>query len=151
MICRTCGGTSDRPKNQCRACYNAYMNEYMKARYHRRRSEFIDSRGRVCAKCYSTGPEFEIDHVDQFEKKFDIAKALASWSDKRLLPELEKSQVLCVECHREKTRVDLSKRFGQRTHWEHGTLAGYRHCRCPECKSAKSAYAKNYRITHKPL
>lgn len=147
MECRKCSAPTERKDKQCKSCYNAYMNEYMTARYHRRRSEFIKSRGGVCELCYSVGPDFEIDHVDQNSKSFDIAKAFASWSDARLKPELDKSQVLCVTCHREKTRLDLAKRFGQRTHWEHGTLGGYRYCRCPDCKKAKSDYSKTHRKT----
>ena len=32
--------------------------------------------------------------------------------------------------------------------WEHGTLTGYSHCHCEECKAAKSAYMKEYNATH---
>lgn len=131
---------------RCKPCYNEYMRVYMLERYHRRRNKLIESRGSVCAKCNAKDVPFEIDHVDQYEKGFDIGSAICSWSEKRVQAEFEKCQILCGPCHHVKTRKDLADRFGQREHWEHGTLGGYRHCKCVDCKAAKSKYSRERRI-----
>lgn len=129
-----------------------YMAEYMKARYHRRRNDVLKILGGVCVKCRST-ENLEIDHTDPTEKSFSISKALAGWSWSRIESEIQKCQILCKTCHADKTRKDLSKKFNQREKWEHGTLGGYRHCKCKKCKTAKSEYSKEYykRKKHKPL
>lgn len=135
-------------QSKCRTHYNEYMKNYMLQRYHRRRELIIDELGGECTECGST-EELEIDHLNPEEKSFDWGKALAGYSEKRIREEIIKSQLLCNEHHEGKTRKDLAKKFGQREHWEHGTLAGYRYCREECCKKAKSKSNKEYRQKNK--
>lgn len=120
------------------------MARYMLERYHRRRSDFIESRGGCCEQCRGLD-DLEIDHIDPAEKGFALGKALAGWAESRIQKELAKCQVLCKDCHAEKTRKDLAKRFNQREHWEHGTVTGRKYCACELCKKAQSEYMKQWR------
>ena len=119
--------------------YNEYMNDYMKRRYHERREEAFEILGGSCVKC---GREdmFEIDHIDPSQKEFNISK-LWSISKERFLIELKKCQLLCPDCHKEKTKIDNSVEHG-------GGLSGKRNCKCGPCRKKKSAYMSQYYLTH---
>mgnify|MGYP003404014380 CR=1 FL=1 len=119
--------------------YNEYMNDYMKRRYHARREEAFEILGGSCVKC---GREdmFEIDHIDPAQKELDIAK-LWSVSKERFLNELKKCQLLCPDCHKEKTKIDNGVEHG-------GGLSGKRNCPCPLCRAKKNEYNKKYHRTH---
>src|SRR5271165_4644235 len=90
-----------------RDCYNAYMREYILARYHRRMAAAREQLGDGCAKCGATG-NLELDHVDWRLKSLSISK-LWSISEVRFQAELEKCQLLCGPHHLEKTRKDMSE------------------------------------------
>lgn len=95
--------------------YNHKMNEYMKARYARRRGYIIEQLGGKCAIC-DRGGDLEIDHIDPFTKTAKISK-LWSYSDEKLLEELKKCQLLCHDCHRGKSmgpNGDISKKMRAR-------------------------------------
>lgn len=130
---------------KCRKCYNKHMANYMTKRYHRRRNAFADAQGRVCAICKIPVAEFHIDHIIAEDKLFSIGAALSGWSEKRVQDELEKCQILCVPCHKSKTRKDIARIKGIREHWEHGTLGGYRYCRCNRCCEAQREWNREYR------
>jgi len=68
----------------------------------RKRANWLAEHG-PCVKCGSWDT-LEIDHVNPEEKSFKI-----SWSRKKeiLDKELQKCQVLCENCHLEKTKKDL--------------------------------------------
>ena len=132
----TCNGDC-RPKKSCASCYNEYMREYMLKRYHRRRQEFIDSRGGVCEICFSDD-RLEIDHKDRNEKSFNIAKGLAGFSEARIQEELKKCWVLCYDCHKEKTLSELGVEHG-------GGLTGKRGCKCNLCKEKKNEYMREFK------
>lgn len=121
-----------------------YMARYMLARYHRRRAAAIEKLGGTCGFCGATD-NLEIDHRDYRTKSFDLGKAFAGFSETRLAAELEKCWLLCVPCHREKTRVDNAVQLGIRPRWQHGTLTGYRHCKCDPCREAKRVSNAAYR------
>lgn len=82
--------------------YNTYMLGYMSRRYERRRSNALIQLGGECVECGSTD-RLEFDHVDPSEKSFNVAKAFASMSEKRLQEELAKCQLLCHTHHLQKT------------------------------------------------
>lgn len=124
--------------------YNEYMREYMLKRYHRRRQFAIDSLGGKCCICGSS-EDLEIDHKDPNDKGIDLSKAFTSMSESKLIEELKVCQILCSSCHKNKTRKDLAAKFNQREHWEHGTLGGYRYCRCDDCRIAKNKWQNEYR------
>lgn len=100
----------------------------------KRKERALSYLGTACAKCGST-QRLEIDHIDQATKTYDIGSFLNKpWEE--LMLELDKCQLLCHLCHKEKTRRELQ----QREPWnkglgEHGSYVAYysRKCRCVTC------------------
>jgi 5-methylcytosine-specific restriction endonuclease McrA len=119
---------------------NEYMAAYMAKRYEQRRIHYIDKMGGKCVTCGSTH-SLEFDHIDPNQKSFDVSKRMAGMSIPRLEAELAKCQLLCAKCHSDKSILDLGHQP-----WKHGTLSGYRYCRCNLCKAAKSDHSKQARI-----
>lgn len=121
--------------------YNAYMREYMLARYHRRRKEALDRLGNKCKKCGSV-KNLQFDHIDPKKKTFPIwGRTL---SEIRLEKELSKCQLLCGECHDLKTIKEKGNKPAKGTH---GTLSAYRYCgppKCDACKKAKTEWMRGY-------
>lgn len=89
--------------------YNPKMNEYMKARYHRRRNDAIEHLGGKCASCGSID-SLEFDHIDPERKSFSLGKAFSGWKWERVLAELDKCQLLCHTCHKAKTYGPVTQR-----------------------------------------
>ena len=116
-----------------------YMRKYMLNRYYEKRNEFIILFGGKCIKCGST-EELEFDHIDPSTKQFNISDA---WKfnnrNEKLQIELDKVQLLCSSCHKEKHKSP------------HGTLARYRDCKCELCLTVKREYMREYRKTHKRI
>ena len=99
-----------------------------------KRSRELFFSGKSCVKC-GADEALELDHIDPETK---IGHSIWSWSKKRREDELLKCQVLCHDCHAEKTKEDLRKMFTKPI--EHGTAAGYEHkgCRCELCRNARN-------------
>lgn len=127
-------------KKKCRPCYNAYMNDYMKRRYTKRRDAAIEQLGSVCVDC---GAEelLEFDHSDASTKEFNMAKLFASASNEKLQKELAKCVLRCTSCHLRK-----SQRMRDVKYVEHGEgLTGKYNCRCSLCGPLKNAYMRDWR------
>lgn len=77
----------------------AYMREWLR----QRRAAFFE--GKCCGKCGSTD-RLELDHIDPSKK---VSHCIWSWSEKRREAEIAKCQVLCHECHLEKSKKDWKK------------------------------------------
>ncbi len=110
---------------------------YKRARYHRLRSEWIESQGSKCVLCGST-KNLEIDHVDRSTKRWNITAIwLRKESDR--VSELAKCQLLCEVCH-------VAKSASEKMAAGHGR-AMYKRlgCRCDVCKADRSAYASEWR------
>jgi hypothetical protein len=115
-----------------------YNREYHLERYHARMREFIEQLGGKCVQCGSVD-ELEIDHIDPATKEFTIA---SRWGlpDEAMQKELSKCQLLCYDCHKEKSasarRVDV-----------HGTWGMYRRrgCRCDECRTFVNKYMREWK------
>lgn len=114
-----------------------------------KRTEYF--AGKVCASCGST-KELELDHIDPTKKKYNPALLWGmSVNNPSRIEELAKCQVLCVECHKNKTIKEMPITHGW-TPYQHGTSKTYdRGCRCVLCKGRKSVTMKQYRKTSKPL
>ncbi len=108
--------------------YNEYMNNYMKRRWEKRRIEALNHLGNKCIICNSK-VNLEFDHINPKDKSFTIARA-SSFSNKKFWEEVDKCQLLCTDCHREKHEA------------KHGSLAMYSHhkCRCKDCISIWNEY-----------
>lgn len=119
---------------------NDKMNEYMKARWQKRKQNAIDKLGGRCYTCGSV-ENLEFDHIDPSTKSFTIAKA-SSFSEERFQTELAKCQLLCRSCHEVKTLKDLGRVSAKD---QHGTLSSYRYCKCALCRKAWNEHIKEYK------
>lgn len=120
-----------------------YHRKYNKNRYRKLRKEIIEYLGGKCVRCGST-ENLEIDHKNPEEKSFNISDMI-TYPKEILLPELNKCQILCNECHKGKTLEDFGMVSAKITH---GTLSSYRYCHCKLCKDAKAAWTREYRKTY---
>lgn len=84
--------------------YNSYMREYMKRMWDERRRKAIIHLGGKCTKCGSC-EELEFDHIDPETKSYTIASR-PSASNEKFWKEVEKCQLLCNKCHKEKSKLD---------------------------------------------
>jgi hypothetical protein len=66
----------------------------------------IQKLGGKCSKCGST-EHLEFDHISPNDKSFNISKLL-NRSKQETDIELQKCQLLCHNCHLEKSRKDIS-------------------------------------------
>lgn len=84
-----------------------YLRTYQKTWISQRRREWLEANG-PCCKCGSSD-RLEVDHIDPSQKQIN-PRALWSLSPQnpRRIAELAKCQVLCHECHKEKTRPLLA-------------------------------------------
>lgn len=107
-----------------------------------RRAKWIADHG-PCAQCGSSD-RLEVDHIDWRTKGINhsAGSTLWGWSQAKRDIELIKCQVLCHECHRTKSKVDLSERRLKPIH--HGTEWAYdgRKCRCVTCVTFKKERVK---------
>ena len=72
------------------------------ARYEQNKQKCIDKLGGKCVKCGTT-KHLQFDHINPLEKSFCIS---ANFHRKDLNEELAKCQLLCWDCHMEKTKND---------------------------------------------
>lgn len=77
----------------------------MKTRWVKRRLSAISRLGGECVHC-GTNENLEFDHIDPKTKLASIARA-SSWSEKRFWEEVDKCQLLCVDCHKAKTKAEM--------------------------------------------
>lgn len=125
----------------------ARQREYRRQWIADRRAAWFAENG-PCVQCGSA-EQLELDHVDPGVK---VTHLIWSWSKARRLAELAKCQVLCHDCHLQKT-VEQSHAQWRGNTQEHsgtggrGTTTGYRRgCRCVDCCQAQSEYHAGYRI-----
>src|SRR2546429_2497809 len=74
------------------------QSQYQREWIAQRRLEWLAANG-PCVKCGSWN-DLEVDHVDPAKK---VSHRVWSWAEPRRLAELAKCQVLCHDCHGEKT------------------------------------------------
>lgn len=93
---------------------NDRRREYQRAWVRKNRQSWISNNG-PCAACGSL-ENLEVDHIDRTKKE---THKVWSWSKKRRDRELNKCQVLCETCHKEKTAKETSKlpKGGKRWCW----------------------------------
>ena len=75
-----------------------YSNEY----YQRKRTKLIEQFGGKCVRCGST-ENLEFDHIDRHTKIKKVSTLLASSSYQSAVDEAQKCQLLCRQCHIDKT------------------------------------------------
>lgn len=79
-----------------------YNKAYQKERYAKEKGELIKKLGGKCVMCGAT-EDLEFDHKDKSTKTFSITAKLHSAD---IDSELEKIQLLCHDCHLQKTHKD---------------------------------------------
>ena len=104
----------------------AFNREWLRKR---REAFFAD---KSCVKCGSR-KEMQLDHKDPDQK---VSHRIWSWSKERRDAEIAKCQVLCYECHLDKTIKENSRPI------THGNSGYDRFCRCERCKTAHSKRMK---------
>jgi len=112
--------------------------DYHRNYYYKRRAKLIAVLGDRCVTCGSTH-DLQFDHIDPAEKSFNISSNLTA-SNAEVLAELAKCQLLCMECHIEKTKQDNSG-------YQHGTWYGFMHmkCVCAECSERRERHNRDRR------
>lgn len=80
----------------------AYKKHHANMRHYERRALCEARLGNACARCGTTKGPFQFDHIKPEEKSFTIAGKLRIKLSK-LLEEVDKCQLLCGECHLQKT------------------------------------------------
>lgn len=111
-----------------------------------KRREFFESLlGGMCVGCGSD-KNLEFDHVLPEDKCFNLATSAMECSLNKILPELQKCQLLCRKCHYKKTASDNGYNLPQ-----HGTPSMYTNhkCRCELCTQVWATYAKGYVQRHR--
>ncbi len=89
----------------CKSCAN-YMAQQRQVKA---KQKAVEYKGGACQKCeYASSTEaLEFHHRDQKEKEIGISKLRsASWG--RVVKELDKCDLLCINCHREEHAQQLS-------------------------------------------
>lgn len=126
------------------------QREFQRNWLRKRRDDWLADKS--CVLCGSVD-NLEIDHIDPSTKKLPVYDTvhknrsngvyqIFSWSQERRDAELSKCQVLCHDCHLEKTKIDLSNMYPH----NHGTRSEYRRgCRCRDCTDAAVEYNREYR------
>lgn len=105
-----------------------------------RRKYAIDYLGGRCNVCKKQSDKYEFDHIRPETVSFRIAVGLA-FNINRLKSELDKCQLLCVDCHLVKTMKERGYSYT-----EHGVSKYVNHgCRCEYCKVAWREYFKTKR------
>lgn len=134
--------------------YNGHMSykdreqqrKYQREWCMKRRQAFL--QGKSCCQCGSTD-HLEVDHIDPSQK---ISHRVWSWSATRREAELAKCQVLCHDCHLEKTRKEKSV-LKDGSPVTHGTYCMYKDhgCRCDECRAANAKRNREQRARRRNI
>lgn len=112
--------------------------------HNKRKQRALEMLGGKCCKCGSL-ENLEFDHIEPGSVSFRIVPGLRlSWA--RVEAELKKCQLLCHECHLEKTCEERHYNRGI-----HGIIGMYSNhgCRCDECTRAWAEYYRNRRRNKK--
>jgi hypothetical protein len=105
----------DRTQHFCKECQRAYSKQHYqnnKARYYERNERqrlrlkqiLIEAKAKSCKDCGVQYPPYvmDFDHLDDSEKLDDVSR-LTRFTKKKLLTEIAKCDVVCSNCHRERT------------------------------------------------
>lgn len=110
---------------KCRECYNTYMKDWYRKPGNKKkqviRSEVSRAKaihkGRTliwnyllshpCETCGETDPlVLEFDHLDRSDKEYSVS-AMFDLSIEKIQKEIDKCRVLCANCHRRHTTIQL--------------------------------------------
>ena len=105
----------DGRQRVCKTCDNARRGVrrawFEAPRRVQRRVELIVRLGGCCVECGESDPaRLEFDHIHPATKVTTIARLLDTGSWERILEEVAKCQLLCIGCHKLKTRRERQAR-----------------------------------------
>lgn len=120
------------------------MREYLPALKQKRYAWAVNLLGGKCKRCGNTECPFEFDHIGP-STKTEIIALMWRFSEKKLLEELNKCQLLCGPCHRIKTCEDNGWEYSRHSH---GLPSSHKYCDCDVCKSAWNDYQRERRIAN---
>jgi 5-methylcytosine-specific restriction endonuclease McrA len=124
--------------------YNNYQREYQLKRYHERMATAKIRLGNRCVECGTT-EDLEIDHIDPAKKTIKLSN-LWSIAEHLFNAELEKCQLLCSNCHRNKSKIDIGVEHGGGVSGKFITTDGKRKgCPCGPCTLKRKEYMRRYR------
>lgn len=107
-----------------------------------RRKLCVDLLGGTCVNC-GTDKNLEIDHVIPEDKSFSFGSGYLELKLETVLKELQKCQLLCVNCHKDKTFTDLG--YGKIKHGQPSMYTNQK-CRCNICRTSWANYIRQRRI-----
>jgi len=81
-----------------------HKTEKLRELRRKKRQQLVEHLGGKCIGCGVT-EDLQFDHINRADKLYTIGKII-DWDLSRILPEVEKCQLLCKECHRIKTRTN---------------------------------------------
>ena len=83
------------------------IREHKREQNKKRRAHCREYLGGKCVKCGTTH-NLQFDHIKREGKKYEISTKLTNKWD-NLKEELDKCQLLCVDCHKVKTKSEWTK------------------------------------------
>jgi hypothetical protein len=95
-------GRESRKRNREKDAERARIKRQEKRKF------LVEHLGGKCVGCGIT-ENLQFDHIDRKQKLFTISKKIHSYSIERLLPEVEKCQLLCFKCHEFKSLINHDK------------------------------------------
>lgn len=100
----------------CKICCSERHKEYYaknkdkfikKGKSHKAKTkEYINSfKNKPCMDCGESYPYYvmDFDHRDPAEKEFNVSVLRRGWGKDRILAEIQKCDLVCANCHRERT------------------------------------------------
>lgn len=108
-----CGAQHTTSSSRCPPCHNAYQKAYYKKnpdsirnssnQRKKRNRELIQQLKSVpCKDCNETYPWYVMDFDHLRDKKFDVSR-MSNYSVEQIMEEVGKCEVVCANCHRERT------------------------------------------------
>lgn len=118
--------------------------EYLRERYAEQRQDMLDYLGGKCVGCGAT-ESLEIDHIDWRTKSFTVSRLYGLSRLPEVYAEMDKCQLLCTECHTEKTKQDLAEQRRENPNYaqvQHGSKTGWMKtkCRCGPCNESRRVW-----------
>lgn len=117
------------------------QTEYQTNWLHKRRREWIASKGGACESCGSPD-RLEVDHIDRATKTMPAAGIWSRRADVRAA-ELALCQVLCHDCHKAKTASEFTVVY---SHGDYG-MYNKRGCRCEPCRATNTLRVREQRAS----
>lgn len=96
----------DRPAGKhCNACRRKAASEAVAKTRRKNKETLVAEHGSKCIDCGGTFPPYvlDFDHRDPTQKSFGVAKGGNTYALETLRAEAEKCDLVCANCHRERT------------------------------------------------